>query len=323
MPNSIEVPGRRAGDVSVVRMSPDPPVETVAAQSNDAETVTATCPPQLCPPSRPTTVRRLAAAAAATDGAEPLNEAALLRLRHERPSVVHLLVHLDRTLAGYAQLENAPDASVGQLVVDPRYRRRGIGRRSSPRCWPRADHPLQVWAVGDSAAAQALAARAGLVARRELLIMKRDLGDDLPEPKLPAGVTIRTFRPGQDENAWLAVNAAAFADHPEQGSITRDDLDDRMAEPWFDPDGFFVGDRAATTMLGFHWTKQHQDHLGEVYVLGVDPDAAGRGLGKALLLTGLRHLRDAGQHHGRALRRSRQSRRRRSLPGLWLHPGQP
>ena len=111
-------------------MSPDPPVETVAALSNAVETVTALSTEQA------DDVRRLASAAAATDGAEPLNEAALLRLRHERPDIVHLLVLLDRTLAGYAQLENAPDASVGQLVVDPRYRRRGIGGSSSPRCWP-------------------------------------------------------------------------------------------------------------------------------------------------------------------------------------------
>ena len=273
-------------------MSPDPPVETVAAQSNDAETVTPLSTAALSA-EQADAVRRLATAAAATDGVEPLNEAALLRLRHERPSVVHLLIHLDRTLAGYAQLENAPDASVGQLVVDPRYRRRGIARQLVTALLARADHPLQVWAVGDSPAAHALAAGAGLVARRTLLIMKRELGDDLPEPKVPAGLTIRTFRPGQDENAWLAVNAAAFADHPEQGSITRDDLDDRMAEPWFDPDGFFVATRG-DDLLGFHWTKQHQDHLGEVYVLGVGPDAAGRGLGKALLLTGLRHLRDRG-----------------------------
>ncbi|HTF39040.1 MAG TPA: GNAT family N-acetyltransferase, partial [Propionibacteriaceae bacterium] len=62
---------------------------------------------------------------------------------------------------------------------------------------------------------------------------------------------------------------------------------DRMAEPWFDPAGFIVA-TIEDTMFGFHWTKQHQDQLGEVYVLGVAPSAAGRGLGKALLLTGLR-----------------------------------
>ncbi len=44
-------------------------------------------------------------------------------------------------------------------------------------------------------------------------------------------------------------------------------------------------------MVGFHWTKQHGDRLGEVYVLGVSPTAGGRGLGKALLLTGLQYLR--------------------------------
>ncbi len=268
-------------------MSPDPPVETAAALSDAVETVTTLSTEQA------DDVRRLVTAAAATDRAEPLNEAALLRLRHQRTGIVHLLVHLDRTLAGYAQLENAPDSSVGQLVVDPAYRRGGIGGRLVRALLVRADHPLRVWAVGDSPAGHALAARAGLVARRELLIMKRDLGDDLPEPEVSAGLAIRTFRPGQDENAWLAVNAAAFADHREQGSITRDDLDDRMAEPWFDPEGFFVA-TAGDQMLGFHWTKQHQDHLGEVYVLGVAPGAAGRGLGKALLLTGLRHLRDRG-----------------------------
>jgi mycothiol synthase len=106
-------------------------------------------------------------------------------------------------------------------------------------------------------------------------------------------VTIRTFQPGQDEQAWLAVNAAAFATHPEQGSMTLADLTARMVEPWFDPAGFFVALRGET-MLGFHWTKRHGDQLGEVYVLGVSPAAAGGGLGKALLLTGLKHLRRQG-----------------------------
>jgi mycothiol synthase len=115
----------------------------------------------------------------------------------------------------------------------------------------------------------------------------------LPEPVVPAGVQIRTFVTGQDEQEWLRVNAAAFAHHPEQALIDGDDLADRMAEPWFDPEGFFVA-TIDDTMVGFHWTKQHQDQLGEVYVLGIVPSAAGRGLGKALLLTGLRSLQQRG-----------------------------
>jgi len=157
-----------------------------------------------------------------------------------------------------------------------------------------------VWALGDSPAASALAARTGLVASRTLLIMKRSLAD-LPEPVLPAGTTITTFRVGRDEQAWLRTNARAFAHHPEQGSITAEDLAERIGEAWFDPAGFFLARTISDSdgpVLGFHWTKRHdalgEAGLGEVYVLGVDPDAQGRGLAKALLLTGLAHLRDAG-----------------------------
>jgi mycothiol synthase len=129
--------------------------------------------------------------------------------------------------------------------------------------------------------------------QRELLIMERQLDGELPEAVVPPGVEIRTFVPGEDEREWLRVNAAAFAHHPEQALIDGEDLADRMAEPWFDPKGFFVA-TIDDTMVGFHWTKQHQDQLGEVYVLGVVPAAAGRGLGKALLLTGLRSLQRRG-----------------------------
>ena len=147
--------------------------------------------------------------------------------------------------------------------------------------------------MGDTPAARALATTAGMIRQRELLIMERGLDEEMPEPAIPAGVQIRTFVPGRDEQQWLRVNAAAFAHHPEQALIDGDDLADRMAEPWFDPKGFFVA-TIEDTMVGFHWTKQHQDQLGEVYVLGVTPSAAGRGLGKALLVTGLRSLQERG-----------------------------
>ncbi|MFC6345157.1 GNAT family N-acetyltransferase, partial [Nocardioides hankookensis] len=71
------------------------------------------------------------------------------------------------------------------------------------------------------------------------------------------------------------------------------ELAERMAEPWFDPAGLLLaveGDR----LLGFHWTKQHSPDLGEVYVVGIDPTAQGRGLGKLLTLAGLHHLAGLG-----------------------------
>ena len=238
-------------------------------------------------------VLQLVADAEAVDHMKALNEAAVLRLRRAHPTTHHLLVSEADQLVGYAQLESGIEWSAGQLVVSPDHRQQGIGTLLLQRLIMESSSPLRVWAMGDSPPGRALATAAGMAAERELLIMERPLDEALPEPVVPPGVKIRTFVPGQDERAWLRVNAAAFAHHPEQALIDADDLADRMAEPWFDPEGFFVA-TIDDTMVGFHWTKQHQDHLGEVYVLGVEPSAAGRGLGKALLLTGLRSLQQRG-----------------------------
>jgi mycothiol synthase len=238
-------------------------------------------------------VLRLRTDAEAVDHLVALNEAAVLRLRRPHPTTRHLLVSEDGDLVGYAQLELGTQWSAGQLVVSPSHRRVGVGTQLLRRLIMESSTPLRVWAMGDTPAARALALGVGMVRERELLIMERRLDEKLPEPVIPPGVQIRTFVPGQDEREWLRVNAAAFASHPEQALIDLDDLKDRMAESWFDARGFFVATQDGS-MIGFHWTKQHQDQLGEVYVLGIAPWAARRGLGKALLLTGLRWLRQQG-----------------------------
>jgi mycothiol synthase len=238
-------------------------------------------------------IQRLVTDAEAVDHIRALNEAALLHLRRTPPTTKHLLVSEDGQLVGYAQLESGAEWSAGQLVVSPDHRRQGVGTQLLQRLIMESTSPLRVWAMGDSPAGQALATGVGMVRQRELLIMERALDDELPEPVVPPGVQIRNFVPGQDELEWLGVNAAAFANHPEQAFIDLDDLKDRMAEPWFDPKGFFVA-TIDDAMVGFHWTKQHQDQLGEVYVLGIAPSVARRGLGKALLLTGLRWLQQQG-----------------------------
>ena len=143
-----------------------------------------------------------------------------------------------------------------------------------------------------------LARAAGVERFRALWQMRRPLGDPLDQPVFPAGTTLRTFRPGLDEDEWLGLNTRAFAKHPEQGAWTRHDLELREREPWFDPAGFLIADRHGA-MAGFHWTKVHgpadaPGSIGEVYVVGVDPGEQGTGLGRALTLAGLRYLRDRG-----------------------------
>ncbi|GGR13611.1 mycothiol acetyltransferase [Streptomyces netropsis] len=236
--------------------------------------------------------------AADADGQPAVSEQGRLQLEGARPGVRHLLLHdADGELVGYAQLEDSDpvEAPAGELVVRPGQRGRGHGRALGTALLAESGKRLRVWAHGGHPAARHLAQVLGLSLFRELRQMRRPLTDlDLPEPVLPEGVSVRTFRPGEDDEQWLAVNAAAFAHHPEQGSLTQRDLDDRKAQGWFDPKGFFLAEKDGA-IVGFHWTKVHADQgIGEVYVVGVRPGAQGGGLGRALTTIGLRHLAGEG-----------------------------
>ncbi|MFE5241172.1 MULTISPECIES: mycothiol synthase [unclassified Streptomyces] len=245
-------------------------------------------------PEQADAVLALLGEAADADGRQAVSEQGRLQLRGgHRAGVRHFLLTVDGVLAGYAQLEDTDpvEAPAAELVVHPSHRGRGHGRALGAALLAATGKRLRVWAHGGKSAARHLAQVLGLSLFRELRQLRRPLTDlDIAEPVLPPGVTVRTFVPGQDDEAWLAVNSAAFAHHPEQGSLTQRDLDDRKAEPWFDPKGFFLAERDGA-IIGFHWTKTHaEEELGEVYVVGILPDAQGGGLGKALTAIGLRHL---------------------------------
>jgi mycothiol synthase len=158
---------------------------------------------------------------------------------------------------------------------------------------------VTVWFHGASEADDALARAAGLTLDRELRQLR--VGLPLPEPvRWPDGVTVRTFRVGEDEDAWVRVNNRAFAGHPEQGAWTVDMLAARETEDWFDPEGFLLA-FDADGLAGSCWTKVHQPRpphepaaLGEIYVIGADPSRHGTGLGRALTAGGLASLADRG-----------------------------
>lgn len=279
------------------------------------------------PPTAVEAIRALADDATRHDGVAPLSEQPLLWLTDPRAPVVHLLVSetgagptdgLRTTtgdlLLGYAQVDLAVlGTASAELVVAPAARGRGIGsalldavlREGDPEPAPTGLTPgtvpsrraVHVWAHGDLPAARHLAGAAGLAVVRELWQMRLDLTDEAStEPPLPPGVTIRAFVPGADEDAWCRVNARAFASHPEQGRLTPADVDAREHEPWFDPAGFLLAERDGV-LVGSAWTKVHPAGeldtvpVGELYALGIDPDAQGQGLGAALTGLALEHLR--------------------------------
>jgi mycothiol synthase len=238
-------------------------------------------------------VLTLAAEVEAQDGVPPLDEQTQLRLFHATAGVQHVLLRSDDALLGYAQIESA-DPAAAEILVGLDGSRLAIAATMFDQVEDAVDAVL-VWARGDTGPVRAEAERRGYVADRALLTMSRRLTDlDPGHRALPDGVRIRPFVPGKDDAAWLGVNARAFATHAEQGRWTQADLADRLAQPWFDPAGFLLAVDTAGELLGFHWTKRHSPQLGEVYVIGLDPSAQGRGLGRTLLLAGLQYLQRTG-----------------------------
>jgi len=242
-------------------------------------------------------VRALATAATAADGVPPLSEQPLLNLTAEHADVVHVLARDDAgTLVGYAQLDPAGDPPTAELVVAPAARRAGLGSALLDTLRGVAPGGLAVWAYGHGSSAHAFADRHRLETVRELFVMDRPLTGTETAPEPPDGFTVRTFTPG-DADAWVALNARAFAQHPEQGRLTRADLDARLAEPWFRAEDLLLVDRPGRTdgpagpgrLAAFVWTKVVGDD-GELYVVAVDPDLQGHGLGHLLTRTALAHL---------------------------------
>ncbi len=156
----------------------------------------------------------------------------------------------------------------------------------------RAETPVsaQLWIEGAGPNDDQFAGRLGFAPYRDLWRMQR------PLPADRSTVATRAFVPGSDEDDFLRVNNRAFHWHPEQGGMTHRDLADRMAEHWFDAEGFRLYEQDGR-LAGFCWTKVHPDEVppgGEIYAIAVDPDFHGQGLGKPMTLAGLDHLADRG-----------------------------
>ena len=244
-------------------------------------------------------------AARAMEGHTPVGEHKASHLAVGARDWVGILAYDDDRLVGYAHTRWTPPGGTprmaAEVVVHPEWHDRGVARhllRETRGVLARAGGGLlYLWVHWVEDPKATLAFAMGFRIERELAFMTRALTASPPAPAFPVGVEVRTYRPGRDDAAFLAVNNAAFLGHPENGGWSEADLAERRALDWFDPDSLLLAWRGHE-LLGFHWTKWHghdeeppaHEPVGEVYVLGIAPAAQGLGLGRALLRAGLAHL---------------------------------
>ncbi|WP_293696675.1 mycothiol synthase [uncultured Agrococcus sp.] len=224
-----------------------------------------------------TRIEALGAAVREHDGAPPFNDQALIEARRGEREVIEN----DGGIALVAAAE-------AELAVWPEQRGKGFGRELASLV---ADHfsgsTWSAWAHGDHPAAARLAEEFGLRRTRELLQLRARVPSDAVVPS-----TVRAFT-DDDGDAWLRVNAAAFAGHPEQGSLTAGDLADRRSAAWHSDDNLLLHETDGE-LDAFTWLKPHGDDIVELYAVGVAPNAQGRGLGRTMMDATFGRMRELG-----------------------------
>ena len=242
------------------------------------------------------------------DGTPAIAEHVLLHLRHGGDkSDSHLVIEENQQVIAYAHLDTT-DLVAGpsvEAVVHPLHRGKGLGALILKEAIKICGDRTRIWSHGDLPAAKAIAASLNLERLWSNLLMSKPIGKIQP---VTSKYPIRTFIPGLDNQAFLALNNNVFANYPDQGGWSEDDLKVRVNESWFDDKGFFVAEDKGE-LIGFCWTKIHGAHthshtggdddhgheaLGEIYVLAVNPDYKGRGMGRDLTITGLNYLKYQG-----------------------------
>lgn len=239
----------------------------------------------------------------AYDGHKALDDHAWLDLAQGgRKGIIGFIAETTpaRAIVGYLQISGRGASWALELLVHPKERgadahvAEALLEAGISEIRRQGGGHVHMWMAKPNEFTQRVAMSVGLTQGRDLLQLRRPL--PLEDGGTERDPRIRTFVVGEDEDAWLEVNNKAFDWHPEQGGWLLETLLLREAEPWFNPQGFFLYELEGQ-IAAFCWTKIHRnddESIGEIYVIGTDPAFGGRGLGERLCRHALSYLSEQG-----------------------------
>ncbi|MGL4307203.1 MAG: mycothiol synthase, partial [Mycobacteriaceae bacterium] len=212
-------------------------------------------------------IQELCDSARKADGIDPVGQSVVQSLAGQG-SAQHLVWHSDSgEVIGYANIVPglSGNPAMAELLVHPKVRGNGLGSTLVSEVFAKAGENSRIWAHGNLPAAAAVARKLDLVSARELLQLRKKLNtENIPELIVPHDIVLRNYAGSADDSELLRVNNAAFSWHPEQGGWAQSQIDERINQPWFDPQGLFLAfsARQPEVLLGFHWTKLHAEERG-------------------------------------------------------------
>jgi mycothiol synthase len=141
----------------------------------------------------------------------------------------------------------------------------------------------------------------GYVPIRYFFLMRRSLEEPIPEPQFPEGFTLTHLQGDDDVPRWVEMFNLSFIDHFEHHDLTVERRRQRMQAPGYRydrdliataPDGTF----AAFCLCDIDDEHNKRNNLNDrwIAVLGTRRGYRKIGLGRAMLLAGLRKLKSQG-----------------------------
>jgi mycothiol synthase len=253
------------------------------------------------------------------DGVEWIPDAGSLRVDYENmaefdPRRQVILAEVDGRLVAFGRFhrELRDDTAVymTQGNVHPDYRRRGLGRailrynvdRLVELASSRADtrqREFGAWATQGEVGGRALLESEGYRAIRYGFAMRRPTLDDLPAAPLPHGVELRPVSEA-DHRAIFDADNEAFRDHWGHRESTDEDFRALFGQPDLNTDLWRVawdGSDVAGSVLTFVFGSENATlgvKRGWLERISVRRPWRRRGLAKALIVSALAGLRDAG-----------------------------
>jgi len=208
-------------------------------------------------------------------------------------------------IVGYVEVK--PELNIGRVVlrwlVHPRHRRGELTVRLVDRAVDRSRElgimTLHANIFQDSDTAKRFLTRMGFIFIRRFLELRLDLAEMVLPEMSKIAPRCRSLQPGE-EGRLTQLQNCTFAGTWGFNPNTAEEIIYRISLPNSSPDDIFlIFD--LDKPVGYCWTriefrkkKAAGEESGRIYMLGVDPDYRGRGLGRQLLLVGLSYLKSKG-----------------------------